>query len=149
MKMQEVIKRIGTLEEKIASYPKGNISFKTIKGKKQPYLQWTEDGIRHSEYLKQDNREEIINSIAERKILEKQLKELRSSLPQTEKAVQGKSCGIIGGYYERDNHSRRRGEYAPCIYQSGTDNRAHQSERQDGSQCSLRYRQGSPHYEDR
>ena len=89
MKMQEVIKRIGTLEEKIASYPKGNISFKTIKGKKQPYLQWTEDGIRHSEYLKQDNREEIINSIAERKILEKQLKELRSSLPQTEKAVQG------------------------------------------------------------
>ena len=56
MDLKELKKEITLVEEKIASYPRGNVSFKTIKGKKQPYLQWTEDGKRHSKYLKLDER---------------------------------------------------------------------------------------------
>ena len=85
MELHELKKGISSLEEKIASLPKGSVSYKTIKGKKQPYLQWTEDGKRLSRYLKLEEREEIAGAVAERKELEKQLKELRSQLPAEEK----------------------------------------------------------------
>ena len=82
MEKNKIEREIVLLEEKIASYPKGSVSYKTIKGKNQPYLQWTDDGMRQSRYLKTEEREEIIAAITERKELEKQLKELRSNLPQ-------------------------------------------------------------------
>ena len=81
MEKNKIEREIVLLEEKIASYPKGSVSYKTIKGKNQPYLQWTDDGMRQSRYLKMEEREEIIAAITERKELEKKLKELRSNLP--------------------------------------------------------------------
>lgn len=81
MELNDLKKEIASMEERIASLPRGSVSYKTIKGKKQPYLQWTEDGKRKSRYLKLEEREEITAAVTERKELEKQLKELRSRLP--------------------------------------------------------------------
>ncbi|MBO5610041.1 MAG: hypothetical protein J5929_06725 [Eubacterium sp.] len=49
--------------------PKGSIVYKTIKGKKQPYLQWREDGKTKSRYIKADEMEMIVYQIDQRKRL--------------------------------------------------------------------------------
>ena len=46
------IDRIAELEEMIAALPQGNITYKKINGKEQPYLQWTEKGKSKSKYIK-------------------------------------------------------------------------------------------------
>lgn len=42
--MKEQQERIQELENQISKLPQGSITYKTIHGKKQPYLQWTENG---------------------------------------------------------------------------------------------------------
>ena len=42
--MKKQLDRIEELESLIAKLPQGNITYKTIHGKKQPYLQRTEKG---------------------------------------------------------------------------------------------------------
>lgn len=42
--MKEQLERIQELENLISKLPQGSITYKTIHGKKQPYLQWTENG---------------------------------------------------------------------------------------------------------
>ena len=42
--MKEQLDRIQELENLISKLPQGSITYKTIHGKKQPYLQWTENG---------------------------------------------------------------------------------------------------------
>ena len=42
--MEEQQERIQELENQISKLPQGSITYKTIHGKKQPYLQWTENG---------------------------------------------------------------------------------------------------------
>ena len=42
--MKEQLDRIQELENQISKLPQGSITYKTIHGKKQPYLQWTENG---------------------------------------------------------------------------------------------------------
>ena len=42
--MKEQQERIQELENLISKLPQGSITYKTIHGKKQPYLQWTENG---------------------------------------------------------------------------------------------------------
>lgn len=42
--MKEQQERIQQLENQISKLPQGSITYKTIHGKKQPYLQWTENG---------------------------------------------------------------------------------------------------------
>ena len=66
------------LEYEIRLLPKGSISYKTIKGKPQPYLQYSENGKRISRYLKAEERDTVISAVARRKELEKQLEELKS-----------------------------------------------------------------------
>lgn len=65
--------RIREILQIIASLPKGNISFKKIKGKEQPYLQWTENGKRYSRYIKTSVREETLRAVEYRKKLEQEL----------------------------------------------------------------------------
>ena len=41
---QEKILRIAEIERQLMDLPKGRVFYKTIKGKEQPYLQWSENG---------------------------------------------------------------------------------------------------------
>lgn len=60
---------------KLSLLPKGYISKKTINGKVQHYLQWTENGKKKSKYINITNLESVQKGIKERKKLEKKLLE--------------------------------------------------------------------------
>ena len=67
--------RIRYMKEWIAQLPKGNITYKTIRGRKYAYLQWTENGKQRSRRVKDEELQELTEKIRERKALEKKLKE--------------------------------------------------------------------------
>ncbi len=80
MSSDDLSARVAALEEQIARLPKGNISMKTIKGKPQPYLQWTQNGKRISQYVRQEGRARVLAKIEERKRLERELAALKEEL---------------------------------------------------------------------
>lgn len=61
------------IKEELKHLPKGNLTYKTINGKEQPYLQWAENGKCHSVYVKMDEREQVMIDLDKRKSLERQL----------------------------------------------------------------------------
>ena len=67
MKKEALLLKIADIEEKIKVLPHGSITYKTIRGKKQPYLQWREYGKVKSKYIKLNEREQIFTQIALRK----------------------------------------------------------------------------------
>lgn len=90
--MQNTDERIRDLEIAIATLPTGYISKKTIKGKIKKYHQWTEDGKKKSKYLDDDSAAEMETLIEERRSLQKELRELRKSLPaRTKRSTSGNS----------------------------------------------------------
>jgi len=74
------IVRIRYMKEWISQLPQGNISYKTINGKRYPYLQWTENGKQKSRIVKSDELQELTEKIAQRKSLEKKLKESQEAV---------------------------------------------------------------------
>ena len=56
------IVRIQYIKQHIAQLPQGNITYKTINGKRYPYLQWTENGKQKSRVVKPDELEELSNA---------------------------------------------------------------------------------------
>ncbi len=52
--------------------PKGTVVYKNIKGKKQPYLQWSEGGKTKSRYIKKNERDNIIADVERRKYLKEE-----------------------------------------------------------------------------
>ena len=66
------------IEKRISQLPKGNISYKKIKGVEQPYLQWKEDGKVHCDYIKVADRERIFIELEERHALEDELRLLNT-----------------------------------------------------------------------
>lgn len=73
----DIMKRIEKMEEKVSAAPHGTLTYKTIKGKKQPYLQWTEGGRTKSRYIKLDEREEVLEMIEERRNLLAEIRRLK------------------------------------------------------------------------
>lgn len=71
--------RIRYIKEWLSQLPQGNITFKTIKGKKYPYYQWTENGKQHGRIVKDYELDDLKEKIAQRKSLEKKLKESGAS----------------------------------------------------------------------
>ena len=71
--------RIRYIKEWISQLPQGNISYKTIKGKKYPYYQWTENGKQHGKMVKDYELQELKEKIEQRKSLEKKLKDSGAS----------------------------------------------------------------------
>lgn len=67
--------RIRYMKEWIEQLPKGNITYKSIRGKKYAYLQWTENGKQRSRRVQDDELQELTEKIAQRKVLEKKLKD--------------------------------------------------------------------------
>lgn len=66
------------IEERLRKLPQGTLTYKMIKGKEQPYLQWTEDGKSKSVYIKVADREEIMELLDEKALLQKRLKRLKA-----------------------------------------------------------------------
>lgn len=80
MRRNEIEKRIKDIEAQLKTLPIGSVVNKSIKGKPQPYLQWSEGGHTKSQYLKKENREETMAKVALRKKLTAELKELKVEL---------------------------------------------------------------------
>ena len=64
-----------SLLARISKLPVGGITYKTINGKRYPYLQWTEAGRQRSRIVKADELKALEAGIAERKRLQAMLKE--------------------------------------------------------------------------
>ena len=62
------------IQAEIETLPKGNITFKTIRGRRRMYLQWTENGRKKSVYVKAADEELIASKVARRKELERQIR---------------------------------------------------------------------------
>lgn len=71
--------RIRYIKEWISQLPPGNITYKTIKGRKYPYYQWTENGKQRGRIVKDYELEDLKEKIAQRKSLEQKLKDSGAS----------------------------------------------------------------------
>lgn len=88
--MNDAIKRIDELEREIALLPIGSIGSKTVGNKVYHYHRFYKNGKRFEEYVAFDKVEELRSQIEKRKQLEKELKELKKSLPK-EKSIKRNS----------------------------------------------------------
>ena len=79
MNYQENQKRIKELERQIKALPPGTVVYKKIKGRQQPYLQWSENGKTRSKYIKKDERDIVMTQVQLRRQLADELKELKST----------------------------------------------------------------------
>ena len=77
MNQVEINARIAELEQQLSTLPIGTLVYKTIVGKKQPYLQWTENGKSKSKYIKVNERELVLAQVELRKKIVSELKELK------------------------------------------------------------------------
>lgn len=74
---QRKIGRMAEIERELQGLPKGKVFQKTIKGKQQPYLQWSEHGKAMTKYVKMKEREEVFRQLEYRDQLEEELEELK------------------------------------------------------------------------
>lgn len=72
--------RIRYMKEQLSQLPKGNITYKTINGKKYAYLQWSEGGKQRSRRVKESEFVELSEKIQTRKELEKKIKEVSETV---------------------------------------------------------------------
>ena len=72
------------LQTRIDALPAGNITYKTINGKKYPYLQWQEGGRQRGRRVKGDELEALQAGIDERKRLQAMLKAMPAAGNTTE-----------------------------------------------------------------
>lgn len=93
-KRQEMILK---LQRQIADLPIGYISKKMINGKLQYYHQWTENGKKRSQYLRNGEIEPLRTQIEQRKALQAQLKELRSGMPKVRQPKLDFETNVIVG----------------------------------------------------
>ena len=80
------IVRIRAMKEWISQLPSGNITYKTINGKRYAYYQWTENGKQHGRRVKDHELNELQEKINQRKVLQNRLKEAETS-PSFDPAV--------------------------------------------------------------
>ena len=73
--------RIKEIEKQLATLPAGKLTYKNIKGKLQPYLQWTENGKEITKYVKVAERETVLEQVALRDSLIAELQELKEKYP--------------------------------------------------------------------
>ena len=68
--------RLEEIDSRLKELPQGTLTYKTINGKKQPYIQRTIQGKSQSVYVKLEGREKILLEFQERKSLEEEKKRL-------------------------------------------------------------------------
>ena len=85
MEQAELLKRIDEFEREIALLPSGSIAVKRINDKEYYYHRINENGKRRETYVDFEKVEELRSQIEKRKVLAKELKELKHQLPKTPK----------------------------------------------------------------
>ncbi len=68
----------------IEQLPSGNITYKTINGKKYAYYQWTENGKQKGRVVKADELKELSEKIEQRKVLQEKMKNAPTEILQDE-----------------------------------------------------------------
>lgn len=63
-----------SIAEQLSHLPKGNITYKTIRGARRMYLQWSEGGKKKSKYVRKEDEPTVIELVGKRRELEKILK---------------------------------------------------------------------------
>ena len=111
--------QIAELEKQISQLPQGTVVYKTIRGKRQPYLQWRESGKLKSVYLKIAERDKIIEQVELRKRLADELKALLAlpSLDEESKAVEYRTHVILGAELDSLTTSVRKLKKRDCFSQ--------------------------------
>lgn len=90
MNQNEIIERIIELEKEISLLPPGSITKKTVKGNEYYYHRITQNKKRIETFINFDKLEELKIQIDKRKILEKELKELKRTLPSKDSKSKNK-----------------------------------------------------------
>lgn len=88
--------RIRNLEARIAEYPRGRISRKTIRGKVRTYLQWYEDGKVHCKYVRDEDLEQVERRVDERCELQIELKRLKDGYEGTVNPKGFRTSPVLG-----------------------------------------------------
>lgn len=88
MTKQEKILRIAEIEQELMELPKGKVFYKTIKGKKQPYLQWSEEGKSMTKYVKVSGREEVFRQLEIRDRLLEEMASLKATADEKSDPVE-------------------------------------------------------------
>ncbi|MCR5226495.1 MAG: hypothetical protein K6E27_04725 [Eubacterium sp.] len=79
--------RFNDIIKELSVLPKGTVVYKKIKGKEQPYLQWSEKGKTKSRYIKKDEREQILAMVEKRLELKAELDRLCSEIMPEEDLI--------------------------------------------------------------
>ncbi len=79
--------KIESIIEQISILPKGNITYKTIRGARRMYLQWTENGKKHSRYVRAEDEKTVFDQVSRRKTLEQELKLVETGIESTDNAI--------------------------------------------------------------
>ena len=82
--MQNPGERIREIDERLEQLPKGTLTYKTINGKKQPYVQQTIQGKSVSYYVKLTEREQILMEFEERSRLQEEKQRLLAYMKSLE-----------------------------------------------------------------
>lgn len=86
--MSNPTERIAQIDERLEQLPKGTLTYKTINGKKQPYVQRTIDGRSVSYYVRMSSREQILLEFEERSSLQEEKRRLVSYLEGLKEILQ-------------------------------------------------------------
>ena len=128
--------KIQELERQIAALPIGYISKKTINGKTRYYHQWTENGKKHSQYLRDGELEPLQEQIEQRKVLQAQLKELQAKMPKVRQpkldfetsVIVGKGLAAMSqgvkGWFATVKHYSRENQHVPYSSKLKTNKRS-------------------------
>ncbi|MBQ8305498.1 MAG: AAA family ATPase [Blautia sp.] len=109
--------RIAEIEEELKGLPKGKVFYKNIKGKQQPYLQWSEDGKAVTKYVKLGEREEVFHLLEHRKQLIEEMENLKESRDDSSNAAEDidfRTNVIIGAALNDQISSVRRYQKRDC-----------------------------------
>ena len=87
MDKAEITARIAELEAQIAELPRGSVVYKNIKGRKWPYLQWTEGGKSKSRFVKEEELTLVTEQVTQRKAIQAEIKTLKAKAPKQSQAV--------------------------------------------------------------
>lgn len=88
MDSKEKLEHIETLTRQLAAFPKGYISKKTIGGNVYYYHQWSENGVKQSRYLRDDEINPLAEQINRRKGLQEQIRSLKAKSKTAQTAKQ-------------------------------------------------------------
>ena len=110
MKKDDIYNRIAETEREIAILPQGSITKKKIRDKDYYYHRITRNGKRYENYLVFDEVPELREKIEKRKALEKELKELKQSVPKVDRDYESKGRSKRRNKGRIDNGSIDKGD---------------------------------------